>query len=100
VEALVGPHTVNTMPDATLEAFLDHGQARATIEDDVEVSREVMSSLEDNGISIDTVTTTLMHEGVKAFADSFELILDDIQTKRDRLMAGATTPVGASSVTT
>ena len=101
VETLVGPDTVNTMPDATLEAFLDHGEvSRPTLDTDVEASREVMSTLEDNGISIDTVTTTLMHEGVKAFADSFELLLDDIQTKRDRLMAGAAAPVGASSETT
>ena len=101
VEALVGPDTVNTMPDATLEAFLDHGEASGgAIETDVEESRQVMNSLRENGISIDTVTTTLMHEGVKAFADSFELLLDDIQTKRDRLMAGAAAPVGASSETT
>lgn len=100
VETLVGADTVNTMPDATLEAFLDHGKASATIENDVEASREVMNSLEDNGISIDSVTTTLMHEGVKAFADSFELLLDDIQAKRDRLMAGAAVPVGAGSETT
>ena len=101
VETLVGPDTVNTMPDATLEAFLDHGDvSRPTLDTDVEASREAMSSLEDVGISIDTVTTTLMHEGVKAFADSFELLLDDIQAKRDRLMAGAATPVGASSETT
>ena len=101
VETLVGPDTVNTMPDATLEAFLDHGEvSRPTLDTDVEASREVMSTLEDNGISIDTVTTTLMHEGVKAFADSFELLLDDIQAKRDRLMAGAAAPVGASSETT
>ena len=100
VETLVGADTVNTMPDATLEAFLDHGKANATIENDVEASREAMNRLEGNGISIDSVTTTLMHEGVKAFADSFELLLDDIQAKRDRLMAGAAVPVGAGSEAT
>ena len=92
---------MNTMPDVTLEAFLDHGEASGgAIETDVEESRQVMNRLREYGISIDAVTTTLMHEGVKAFADSFELLLDDIQAKRDRLMAGAAEPVGASSETT
>ena len=95
VETLVGANTVNTMPDATLEAFLDHGKASDSIEQDVEESREVIATLEENGISMDAVTTNLMHEGVKAFADSFELLLDDIEAKREHLMARAAAPVGA-----
>ena len=95
VETLVGADTVNTMPDATLEAFLDHGRASDSIERDVEESREVIATLEENGISMDAVTTNLMHEGVKAFADSFELLLGDIEAKRERLMANAASPVGA-----
>ncbi len=94
VETLVGADTVNTMPDATLEAFLDHGKASNSIERDVEESREVIATLEENGISMDAVTTNLMHEGVKAFADSFELLLGDIEAKRERLMASAAAPVG------
>ena len=100
VETLVGADTVNTMPDATLEAFLDHGSASDSIERDVEESRDVIYQLEKAGISMDAVTTNLMHEGVKAFADSFELLLDDIQAKRDRLMSGAAAAVGGSFETT
>ncbi|MXX53336.1 MAG: transaldolase [Dehalococcoidia bacterium] len=95
VETLIGADTVNTMPDATLEAFLDHGRASDSIERDVEESREVITTLEANGISMDVVTTNLMHEGVKAFADSFDMLLDDIETKRDSLMASSSAPVGA-----
>lgn len=95
VETLVGTDTVNTMPDATLEAFLDHGKASDSIEVDVEESRAVIYQLEKAGISMDAVTTNLMHEGVKAFADSFELLLGDIEAKRERLMANAASPVGA-----
>ncbi len=95
VETLIGADTVNTMPDATLEAFLDHGKASSAIEDDVEGSREALNRLEENGISMDTVTANLMHEGVKAFADSFDLLLGDIEAKTEHLMAGAAR-VGAS----
>ena len=95
VETLIGADTVNTMPDATLEAFLDHGRASVSIEQDVEESRDVICQLEKAGISMDAVTTNLMHEGVKAFADSFELLLGDIEAKRERLMASAAAPVGA-----
>ena len=97
VETLVGADTVNTMPDATLEAFLDHGKASNSIEVDVEESRAVIYQLEKAGISMDAVTANLMHEGVKAFADSFELLLGDIEAKRERLMASAAAPVGASA---
>lgn len=95
VETLIGADTVNTMPDATLEAFLDHGRASDSIERDVEESRDVICQLEKAGISMDAVTTNLMHEGVKAFADSFELLLGDIEAKRERLMASAAAPIGA-----
>ncbi len=95
VETLIGADTVNTMPDATLEAFLDHGRASDSIERDVEESRDVICQLEKADISMDAVTTNLMHEGVKAFADSFELLLGDIEAKRERLMASAAAPVGA-----
>ena len=95
VETLIGADTVNTMPDATLEAFLDHGRASDSIERDVEESRDVICQLEKAGISMDAVTTNLMHEGVKAFADSFELLLGDLEAKRERLMASAAAPVGA-----
>ena len=92
VETLVGPHTVNTMPDATLDAFLDHGAARPSIEDGVAEAYEVIQSLEAAGISMEAVTAKLMHEGVKAFADSFDLLLENIDAKRERLMNLAAAP--------
>ena len=92
VETLVGPHTVNTMPDATLDAFLDHGVARPSIEDDVAEAHEVIRSLEAAGISMEAVTDQLMKDGVKAFADSFDLLLENIDAKRARLMNLAAAP--------
>ncbi len=96
VETLIGVDTVNTMPDATLASFLDHGKASASIERGVEESRETLSVLEESGISMDAVTSDLTRDGVKAFADSFDQLLDDIEAKKERLMARAAAPAGAS----
>ena len=96
VETLIGPDTVNTMPDATLTAFLEHGTARHSIEDDVHEARETLRSLESEGISMDAVTTQLMHDGVKAFADSFDQLIENISAKRERLLATSAAPAGVS----
>ena len=96
VETLIGPDTVNTMPDATLTAFLEHGTARHSIEDDVHEARETLRSLESAGISMDAVTTQLMHDGVKAFADSFDQLIENISAKRERLLATSAAPAGVS----
>ena len=96
VETLIGPDTVNTMPDATLTAFLEHGTARHSIEDDVHEARETLRTLESEGISMDAVTTQLMHDGVKAFADSFDELIENISAKRERLLATSAAPAGVS----
>ena len=96
VETLIGPDTVNTMPDATLTAFLEHGTARHSIEDDVHEARKTLRSLESAGISMDAVTTQLMHDGVKAFADSFDELIENISAKRERLLAISAAPAGVS----
>ena len=96
VETLIGPHTVNTMPDATLAAFMEHGTARTSIEDGADEARATISALEDGGVSMEAVTTQLMHDGVKAFADSFDELLDNIVAKRDKLLSELAAPAGAS----
>ncbi len=96
VETLIGKDTVNTMPDATLAAFLDHGKVSDTIELGADESREALSKLEEGGISMEAVTADLTRDGVKAFADSFELLLDDIEAKRMSLTRGASSAAGGS----
>ena len=96
VETLIGPNTVNTMPDATLAAFMEHGTARTAIEDEVDESRDAISALEAGGVSMEAVTTQLMHDGVKAFADSFDELLENIVAKRDKLLSALAAPAGAS----
>src|SRR4051794_17229528 len=87
VEELVGPDTVNTMPRATVEAVLDHGEIRDSLEEDVDGARKVLDDLKAAGIDYDDVVETLEKEGVQKFADSFKELFSDIESKRDQLVA-------------
>jgi transaldolase len=88
VEELIGPHTVNTMPDETIEAFQDHGEVRGdTVLQDVDQARKVFEDLAKAGVDYDDVSLTLEAEGVQKFADSFDELLDGIRAKRDQLVA-------------
>ena len=87
VETLIGADTVNTMPDATFQAFLERGEARLTIERGAAQAAETMDAIAAAGVSMADVTAQLTRDGVKAFADSFDLLLANIAVKRDRLLA-------------
>jgi transaldolase len=76
VEPLIGPETVNTLPDATLAAFRDHGRAVATLEGGIDAAREHFAALARHGIEMDGVGEELQVEGVKLFAEAFEKLLD------------------------
>ncbi len=81
VEELIGLDTVNTVPPQTLAAFLDHGQVRNSLEEDLSGAARVLAELEAQGISMDEVTYELEVEGVKSFADAFTVLLDAIKEK-------------------
>ena len=87
VEALIGPNTVNTMPDGTLNAFLEHGSASESLDQDVEEARATVDSLEAAGISMDTVTANLLADGVKSFSDSYDELIGNIAHKQGGLLA-------------
>ena len=87
VDELIGPNTVNTLPDATLNAFLEHGNPMPTIDRDLEDAMLTMERLEDAGISLRQVTGRLLADGVKAFADSYDALIANIEKKRARLVA-------------
>jgi transaldolase/glucose-6-phosphate isomerase len=74
IDELIGPHTVNTMPPQTIDAFRDHGVLRRTIDEDVEGADRVLRGLADAGISIDEITDELQRDGVELFAESFRQI--------------------------
>ena len=75
VEELIGADTVNTLPPATLDAFLDHGIARTRITVDVDAAGRELEALAKHGISLDAVTDALLKDGVKQFADAFDKLL-------------------------
>ncbi|MCP4964797.1 MAG: transaldolase [bacterium] len=86
VEPLIGPATVNTMPPATIDAFLDHGDAaNAALTDAVDVARSDIASLADLGVDLDAITQQLQDDGVRSFADSFDDLLATVAKKIDQL---------------
>jgi transaldolase len=88
VDELIGPDTVNTLPPATLDAFIDHGQAAETLTANLAEARSQIERLSELGIDLTDVTRRLQEEGVAAFARPFEELLESIAGKRDQLISG------------
>ena len=80
-QELIGPDTVNTMPPATMDAYRDHGNPRATVEDDLAGAREAVSGLAAKGIALDAIGEELQREGVAAFIKSFDDLLGTIKKR-------------------
>jgi transaldolase len=87
VEELIGPETVDTMPDETIEAFQDHGEVALTLEQGIEDAKRVFEEVGAAGVDYDDVVRVLEEEGVQKFADSFSELLDGIAAKRGELAA-------------
>jgi transaldolase len=88
VEELIGPDSVNTLPEATIKAFKDHGQAKLTIHNDLEETEKLFPGLRSVGIDIREVTEQLEKEGVQLFSDSYFALLKEIAKKRDSFLLG------------
>ena len=90
VEELIGPDTVNTMPEETIRAFQDHGEVRGdTVAKGVKKAHRLLDDLARVGVDYDDVTETLELEGVQKFADSFAELLDGVMQKRDLVAAAS-----------
>jgi transaldolase len=85
VDLLIGPHTVNTTPPVTLDAFRDHGTVALTIEDGLDESREQLAQLAELGVDLEAITQDLLDDGVAGFAASFDSLLSSIRDKIDQL---------------
>ncbi|HEU4629478.1 MAG TPA: transaldolase, partial [Gemmatimonadaceae bacterium] len=81
VEQLIGPHTVNTLPPATLEAFRDHGEVARTVDHDVEAATRDLAHLEALGVSLADVTDKLLVDGLASFQKSFDSLLAGLERK-------------------
>src|SRR6202167_4531174 len=68
VDELIGPDTVNTMPEETIEAYQDHGQPQARLQDGLDGARKLFDELAQAGVDYEDLTDTLEREGVEKFS--------------------------------
>jgi transaldolase / glucose-6-phosphate isomerase len=93
IEELIGPETVNTMPQQTMMAFKEHGEVRLSLLENVAGARQLLADLDAIGIDMEKVTYDLQVDGVKLFADSITKLLEEIANKKQQLTQGT---VGAA----
>jgi transaldolase len=87
VEQLIGPHTVNTLPPATMDAFRDHGVVARTVDAKLDAAEADLAALETAGIHLEQVTAQLLTEGVASFQRSFDTLLAGLSRKTALLVA-------------
>jgi transaldolase len=83
VEQLIAPDVVNTMPETTLRAFADHGQAARALSESTAAAEEVLRQAQDVGIDLSAITAQLEREGVRSFCASYQELIDRIKTKTE-----------------
>jgi transaldolase len=88
VDQLVGPDTVNTMPEETIDAFLDHGSTARVIDADPAAAEATLAALGDVGVDLDDVAAVLEEQGVAAFAKSFDELIGALDAKAAERGAG------------
>ena len=86
VDELIGPDTVNTMPDNTVEAFIEHGSIARTIDSDPMRAQSILDAVAAIGIDLESVAHTLEEEGVAAFVKSFDELIASLTAKADSLL--------------
>jgi transaldolase len=86
IEELIGPHTINTIPPATLNAFRDHGRVQPTLEAKGQDAGEALSRLAKLGINLGTITEKLLADGIIAFTHSLDELLASLKEKRRVLL--------------
>ena len=85
VDELIGPHTVNTMPPATMAAFKDHGSAAARLTEGVDQALEVLEQVKAIGVDYERLTEKLQVDGVDAFVKSFDALMSVLAAKSKEL---------------
>ena len=91
MDALIGKDTVNTVPPKTLAAFIESGTASESLETEIDEAMppdEVMDKLTEIGVDIEAITNRLQVDGVDAFIDSFETLIDQVEAKLTVIKAG------------
>ncbi|HEX4682763.1 MAG TPA: transaldolase [Gemmatimonadaceae bacterium] len=85
VEELIGPHTVNTMPPNTIDAFRDHGIVKRTVDANLDQAAQTIAAIEKAGVSMKDVTDKLLADGLASFQKSFDTLLGGLTTKTKSL---------------
>jgi transaldolase len=85
VDTLIGPDTVNTMPEQTLEALLDHGTVARTVDADLEGAHRILDRLAEVGVDMRDVGVVLEEQGVSAFSKSFDELLQSLHDKANAI---------------
>jgi transaldolase len=83
VDELIGPDTVNTMPEGTIAAFADHGTVARTVDADLDGARSLLAAVEAAGVSMADVTQRLEDDGVSSFSASFDSLIDTIRERME-----------------
>ena len=81
VERLIGAGVINTMPDATLRAFRDHGKVEPALDADTGEAETVLAAAAEAGLDLEAITAELEREGVESFCGSYDELLRCIETK-------------------
>lgn len=87
VDTLIGPHTVNTLPPATLDAFRDHGTVALTLEQGLDEARALLDTIATLGIDLDAITEQLQKDGIESFVKSFDMLMTSVADKRQAVAA-------------
>ena len=94
VEELIGPHTINTIPPATLNAFRDHGRVQPTLEAGEQDAERLLARLPALGIDLGAITEKLLADGITAFRHSLDELLASLKEKRRMLLESQATRKG------
>ena len=81
VDSLIGPDTVNTLPDATIAAFEDHGTLARTVDADPAAAQATLDAISAVGVDLDDVSRVLEDQGVASFAKSFDELIASLEAK-------------------
>jgi transaldolase len=86
VEALIGPHTVNTLPMETLDAYRDHGSPAPRLIQGLEEAHRVLQDLAKLGLDLDQVGQQLEDEGVENLKSAYDKLIAALNAKREAVL--------------
>jgi transaldolase len=87
VEEIIGEGTINTMPQETVDAFRDHGEAKAALGEGIMEAKNIIAKLQMYGISVEEVCQQIQDDGVQAFADSYDKLIRSLENKRKKFIS-------------